>query len=183
MTGWPWPAPHDDGAADHLIAGTKLPDVALPSTNGELVNLARSSGQAIVFVYPFTGTPGLSNPPRWDDIPGAHGSTPQTEGFREHHGALNGLGFSVYGMSAQSSGDQRAFAMRIGLPFALLSDAKFGFADALCLPRFETGGVTYLKRITLILNSGSISSVVYPVHPPDGHAAQLLRGLEASALK
>ena len=25
---WPWPAPQDDGAAKHIIPGTRLPDVA-----------------------------------------------------------------------------------------------------------------------------------------------------------
>ncbi len=38
---WPWPAPKDDGAAKHLIAGTRLPDVALEATRGAAVNLAR----------------------------------------------------------------------------------------------------------------------------------------------
>ena len=48
---------------------------------GEPVNLARRPGRAIVFVYPWTGRAGVANPPDWDDIPGAHGSTPETEGF------------------------------------------------------------------------------------------------------
>ena len=78
---WPWPAPNDDGAADHLEPGTRLPDLELDATPGEPVNLARRPGRAVVFVYPWTGRAGLANPPDWDDIPGAHGSTPQTEGF------------------------------------------------------------------------------------------------------
>ena len=34
------PVPQDDGAARHL-AGTKLPDLALPATDGAPVNLSR----------------------------------------------------------------------------------------------------------------------------------------------
>lgn len=178
---WAWPAPRDDGGADHLTGGTRLPDVALPSTTGEPINLARTVGRAIVFVYPFTGTPGAPNPPHWDDIPGAHGSTPEAQGFRDHTEAMNALGYGVYGMSGQTSHEQRAFAVRLGLPFALLSDAAFRFADALHLPRFETGGTVYLRRVTLIVNSGAISRVVYPVHPPDRHAAELFHTLKATA--
>ena len=67
----------DDSAARHIIAGTRLPDVALVATHGAPVNLARFQERAVVFVYPYTGTPGQPNPPGWDDIPGAHGSTPE----------------------------------------------------------------------------------------------------------
>ena len=75
-----FPVPDDDGAAKHLIAGTRLPDVALVATRGASVNLARYQERAVVFVYPMTGTPGVANPPDWDRIPGAHGSTPEAEG-------------------------------------------------------------------------------------------------------
>ncbi|MBS0270185.1 MAG: peroxiredoxin, partial [Proteobacteria bacterium] len=76
-TNWPWPSPVDDGTAKHLIAGTRLPDVALPATRGASVNLARYQERAVLFAYPMTGTPGVANPPDWDVIPGAHGSTPE----------------------------------------------------------------------------------------------------------
>ena len=46
MTNWPWPAPKDDGAAKHLIAGTRLPDVVLEATRGAAVNLARFQERA-----------------------------------------------------------------------------------------------------------------------------------------
>ena len=168
---------HDDGAAKHIIAGTRLPDVALPATRGADVNLARFQERAIVFIYPFTGTPGAPNPPDWDQIPGAHGSTPEAEGFRDHYGALQLAGYEVFGLSGQSSGDQKAFAARCGLPFLLLSDASFAFADALGLPRFATGGQTYLKRLTLIVCNGVNYRAIYPVLAPGTHAAEIVAGL------
>lgn len=171
---WPWPAPAKDGAARHLISGTQLPDVALEASLGALVNLARRAGQSILFIYPFTGTPGQPNPPDWDTIPGAHGSTPEAEGFRDNYLALEDLGFEIFGLSGQSSADQQAFATRLELPFPLLSDANFTFANGLCLPRFETGGKTYLKRITFIIRNGVIEDTIFPVHPPDRHAGDLL---------
>ncbi len=177
MTKWPWPVSEDDGAARHIIPGTRLPDVALTATRGAPVNLARYQERAIIFVYPFTGTPGEPNPPSWDEIPGAHGSTPEAEGFRDCYAAFQVRGYEIFGVSAQTSAAQRAFATRTGLPYLLLSDEHLAFADALELPHFETGGVTYLKRLTLVVRDGVIYRCIYPVHPPDTHAAALLAEL------
>lgn len=181
MAGWPWPAPANDGAADHLVAGMALPEVALQGTAGELVSLARLSGRAVVFVYPWTGRPGADNPPAWDEIPGAHGSTPQAEGFRDLHGAYQALGVGVFGLSGQDPAWQKELAGRLRLPYPLLSDRDFALSNALRLPTFETGGVTYLRRLTLVIRAGRIEQVAFPVHPPDRHAADLLARLTAAA--
>lgn len=177
MTKWPWPAPQDDSTAKHLIAGTRLPDIALTATHGAAVNLARFQERAVVFVYPFTGSPAQPNPPGWDNIPGAHGSTAEAEGFRDSYAALELIGYEVFGLSSQAGAAQKDFATRAGLPFQLLSDASLAFADALKLPRFEAGGQTYLKRLTLIVRDGVIYRAIYPVHPPHTHASELVASL------
>lgn len=170
----------DDGAGvSHIIAGTRLPDVALTATYDAPVNLARYQERAVVFVYPFTGTPGQPNPPGWDDIPGAHGSTPEAEGFRDSYAQFQMRGYEVYGISGQSSADQKAFAMRVGLPFQLLSDDRFAFADALKLPRFDAGGKSYLTRLTLIVRDGVIYRCICPVASPATHARDLLAEMAA----
>ena len=170
------PVPEDDGAARHLT-GLAVPDVALPATDGTQVSLAKLPGRVVVFVYPFTGSPGEPNPPGWDDIPGAHGSTPEAEGFRNLMPIFAVKSIKVFGLSAQPSADQQAFARRASLTYPLLSDEGLRFADALRLPRFETGGVTYLKRLTLIVRNGVIERCLYPVHPPHTHANEVLAGL------
>lgn len=175
-----WPAPVDDGGALHLIAGTRLPDVALPATRGADVNLARFQERAIIFVYPMTGTPGIPNPPQWDTIPGAHGSTPEAEGFRDAYSEFELLGYEIFGLSGQSPHDQRAFAHRAGIPYLLLSDETLAFADALNLPRFSTGGVTYLSRLTMIVRNGVIYRAIYPVYEAARHARELLTSLTAA---
>jgi peroxiredoxin len=76
-----FPQATDDGDASHLTLGTNVPPVALPATDGTAVNLAALQGRSVVIVYPWTGRPGRPNPPDWDLIPGAHGSTPELEGF------------------------------------------------------------------------------------------------------
>ena len=170
---------NDPTAAAHIIAGTRLPDIALTATHGAPVNLARYQERAIVFVYPYTGTPGRPNPPDWDTIPGAHGSTPEAEGFRDAYPAFQERGFEVFGVSGQASADQSAFAARSGLAFQLLCDAEFGFANALKLPRFDTGGVTYLQRLTLIIRDGVIYRCIYPVASPQTHARDVLAEMTA----
>lgn len=169
----------EDSAVRHIIAGTRLPDVALTATFAAPVNLARFQERAVVFVYPYTGTPGQPNPPDWDNIPGAHGSTPEAEGFRDQYAAFQVRGYEVYGLSAQSSDDQKAFATRAGLPFQLLSDDKFAFADALKLPRFKAGKNDYLARLTLIVRNGVIYRCIYPVSDPATHARDLLAEMSA----
>jgi peroxiredoxin len=174
---WPYPAPADDGGARHLAPGLALPDLPLPSTHGAPVNLRCGAGRAIVFVYPWAGRPGVPNPPGWDEIPGAHGSTPQAAGFRDLHAEFEARGVGVFGLSGQSQSDQREFSARLGLPFPLLSDEGRRFAEALRLPRFAAGGKVYLARLTLIVCEARIAAAIYPVHPPDRHAAEVLARL------
>jgi len=165
--------PADDGAARHLKRGRRIPELSLPATTGGAVNLARRPGRSIVYCYPWTGRPGLANPPGWDDIPGAHGSTPQTEGFRDLYDGFRQVGAEVFGLSTQATAYQREMAERLQVPFALLSDEAFLLQRALSLPTFVSGGVTYLKRITLAIKGGVIERVYYPVHPPAAHAREV----------
>ena len=165
--------PVDDGAARHLRRGRRMPDLSLPATTGGSVNLARREGRVILYCYPWTGRPGLPNPEGWDFIPGAHGSTPESEGFRDLYDGFRQVGAEVFGLSTQTSAYQREMAERLRLPFAILSDATFALQKALALPTFATGGVTYLKRLTLALRGGAIERIYYPVHPPAAHAREV----------
>jgi peroxiredoxin len=165
------------GEIDHLKPGLKLPFVTLRASDGTDACLATLSGRSIVAIYPWTGRPGHPDPSNWDDIPGAHGSTPELEGFRDHHAEFMRLGLRIYGLSRQSSDYQCEMARRLRLPFLILSDAQGLFATALRLPSFAAGSETYLKRLTLVANDGAIESVVYPVPDPAGHAAAMLKRL------
>jgi peroxiredoxin len=177
------PGPADDGGARHLAAGLALPDLALASTLGEAVNFSRWQGAAVVYVYPWTGRPGMPDPPGWDDIAGAHGSTPESEGFRDRYGELSALGLKVFGLSTQDGEHQRELSARLRLPFAILSDEKCLFQAALQLPTFTTGGVHYLKRLTLLIRDGRIWHTFYPVHPPAAHAGEVLAWLKQPGRK
>jgi len=165
--------PPDDGAAAHLKRGTRLPDIPLPTTNDRSISLAEITGTAIVYLYPWTGRPGLANPPGWDDIPGAHGSTPQAEGFRDLYAGFRQVETAVFGVSTQPTAYQRELVERLRLPFELVSDEQFALQRALSLPTFATGGVTYLTRLTLAVKDGRIARVYYPIASPAAHAREV----------
>jgi len=174
------PVPQDDGGARHL-AGTKLPDIALPATAGGPVNMSKLTGRTVVYIYPRTGVPGVDAPPGWDDIPGARGCTPQSCGFRDHFGELKRLGVAqLYGLSTQDTAYQQEAATRLHLPFAILSDEKLALTEALKLPTFTTSGMTLLKRMALVIDDGMITKVFYPVFPPDKSAAEVVAWLQTS---
>ena len=169
------PRPEDDGAADDL-PGSRLPDVALPASDGSPVNLAELEGRSVVFAYPRTGKPGepsLGGDESWNAMPGARGCTPQACAIRDGHARFEALGVRVFGLSTQSVEDQREAAERLHLPYPLLSDER----AALGLPTFEVEGVTLYRRLTLILRDGVVEDVVYPVFPPDEAAEQALERL------
>jgi len=178
-TEWPYPAPEDDGAAAHLVPGLEMPAVALGATGSGTIDLASVPGLCVVFVYPWTGRPGVENPPGWDAIPGAHGSTPELQSARDLYPKFKASGASVFGLSGQDSSDQREFVHRQAIPFEILSDADLGFARALSLPMFVAGPTTYLKRLTLVVQRGRLIKAFYPVHPPDLHPALILAWLRS----
>jgi peroxiredoxin len=171
------PQPVDDGAADHLN-GMPLPPLMLRSTSGRMVNLENLTAQRIViYCYPMTGLPGKPLPEGWDLIPGARGCTPETCNFRDRHQELLELQVEVFGLSTQTTDYQREMAERLQLPFEILSDSEFKLCDRLRLPTFEVEGVRLVKRLTLIVRSGRIEHVIYPVFPPNENAEQVLAWL------
>jgi peroxiredoxin len=174
------PAPSDDGKANHL-QGLRLPQVALPATDGTVVNLDKISGRAVVYIYPRTGRPGQPLPTGWDAIPGARGCTPQSCGFRDHFAELKRLGVAqLYGLSTQVTDYQREAVERLHLPFVILSDHDLKLTRALKLPTFEVDGMTLIKRMAWVIDDGVITHVFYPVFPPDKSAEQVISWLQAS---
>jgi peroxiredoxin len=178
------PPPRDDGAADHLV-GMELPPLALPSTRGEAVRLDQLPHRwVVIYCYPRTGRPHEEAPggtQAWNAIPGARGCTPQSCAYRDHLGELRAVGAEVFGLSTQSTEYQRELVARLHLPFAVLSDTDLAYARALRLPTFELAGLTFLKRLTLIISKGRIKHCFYPVFPPDSDAERVLAWLRARA--
>ena len=174
------PVPEDDGAADHLT-GMSMPDIDLPATDGSSVNLARLPGRHVLYIYPMTGRPGRALPDGWNEIPGARGCTPQSCSFRDHYAELQALNTGVFGLSTQATDYQQEVRERLHLPFQLLSDEGLKLKAALGLPTFEVGEGKLYKRLTLVIDSGRIVKVFYPVFPPDRSAEETLGWLNGLA--
>jgi peroxiredoxin len=171
------PVPQDDGAADHL-PGAAMPPLVLRDTNGNEVALDQlGPGRTVIYIYPLSGRPGVDLPAGWDAIPGARGCTPENCSFRDHQAELAELGARVHGLSSQPVAEQREFAEREHMPFALLNDSALKLRDALGLPTFEAGGMTLYKRLTLVARQGRIERIFYPVFPPDTHVDDVLAAL------
>jgi peroxiredoxin len=152
--------------------------IALPATDGRMIDLAALRGRSIVYAYPRTGQPGKDNPPGWDMIPGARGCTPQSCSFRDHLAELKALGAAhLFGLSTQDPAYQREAAERLHLPFAILSDEHLALTRAMTLPTFATSGMTLLKRFTLVIDDGIVRHVFYPVFPPDRSASDVIAWL------
>ena len=160
----------------HLV-GRRMPNVELEATSGSPVNPSKIISAAVMFCYPYTGRPGYADPPNWDHIPGAHGSTPQALAYSEAYGHFRRLGVKLFGLSLLTTEWQKEFVARNGLTFRLLSDHDMAFQSRLGLPMFETGGELYLQRLTFILHDGIISSVRFPIPEPERDAAEVLAAL------
>jgi peroxiredoxin len=161
------------------LIGCRLPDFDLPSTDGFSVNLSNRDGTFVIFCFPYTGRPDFPNPPDWDNIPGAHGSTPQAQAFSLHYEEFKKLGISVFGLSFQDTSWQSEFVKRTSLRVALLSDKKKLFSSALGLPEFKAGTQDYLRRLTFISKNGIITHVRYPIDIPENDAAETLKLFKA----
>jgi peroxiredoxin len=172
------PVPVDDGACSHL-PGRRVPSLSLPSASGRHVDLAAVPGTAVVYFYPRIGNPHAPPPAGWNEIPGARGCTPQSCAFRDAHADLVALGAEVYGVSAQPLAEQQEATARLELPFELLNDRSLELARAMRLPTFEHGGVTLIKRLTVIATGGRIEKVFYPVFPPDRSAIEVVDWLRS----
>lgn len=173
-------APIEATDARHLLPGERLASLRLPSVRGPEVDPTASQGRSVLLCYPWTGRPGLANPPEWDELIGAHGSTPQLEAFRDLFPTFQAMGIQLTAVSGQDIDHQREMVRRLELPFDVLSDADGRLREAWRLPVLRTGGTDYLKRLTLVVRGGRIERCFYPVHPPAGHAAEVLAWLAAN---
>ncbi|GAC75229.1 hypothetical protein PANT_14d00097 [Moesziomyces antarcticus T-34] len=159
----------EDRAAFHLL-GHPLPAlIDLVTTSGTVDLFTLSLRQPIMlFVYPSTASPLRPTPAGWSSIPGATGCTPHLGAVNSHLAQLLAKEpeLKIFGLSTQAHAEQVEAKHRLGLNFDLISDEKEELTTALDIPTFEVEGKRYLKRMTLLLRSGQITRVDYPIHVP-----------------
>ncbi|WP_159079701.1 redoxin family protein [Methyloceanibacter sp. wino2] len=94
---------------------------------------------------------------------------------------ISHAGARLFAVSGQSTAFQREMALRLELPFPILSDAEGALRRALHLPTFEAGPESYLKRLTFVVRDGQIEHVFFPIEDPEAHAAEVVDWLKDQA--
>jgi peroxiredoxin len=164
--------------ADQLV-GQGFPNLPLSATTGASISPADSTtGSFVLFIYPRMGRPGRLEPPEWSQIPGAKGCTPQSCEFRDLAADYAATGYRIYGLSSQDSDYQREAVERLHLPYPLLSDPEFSFANKLRLPTFEFGGEVLYVRSTLVATKGRITHAHLGIIDAAAHPHLLLEQLK-----
>lgn len=152
----------------------RLPSIPLPATDGSTVTPGLIRGRAVFFVYPYTGRPGVADPPGWDAIFGAHGSTPQAQAYSMLYPEFRKLHVKLFGISRQDTDWQREFVGRKAVAFPLLSDAAGTFGEAAALATFLAGDTPYYVRRTFLVENGDVLLDRQSVIPPETDADILL---------
>lgn len=150
--------------------GELAPDFDLPADDGSRVRLSDLRGSRVVlFFYPRADTPGC---------------TIEACEFRDTRDRFDAVGAIVLGISPDPVEDVAAFREKYGLNFRLLADADHEVAERYGVWKLKSMyGNEYwgVDRTTFVIDEdGRIAGVFAKVNP-EGHAAELLRELEARA--
>lgn len=152
-----------------LQPGDIAPDFTLHDQDGTAVSLQEFRGRPVIlYFYPAAMTPGC---------------TTQACDFRDSLSSLTAAGYTVLGVSRDSSEKLRTFRERDGLTFPLLSDPDHAVHDAYGAWGEKTNygkTVEGVLRSTFVIDAdGRIEQALYNVKAT-GHVARLrkLLGIE-----
>lgn len=166
----------------HALRGTRLPELLLPDRFGELRDPVADAPFTVLYCFPGAYARAESYPPGWAGIPGARGCTLESCTYRDQLAEFTQAGAAVHGVSTQRPDEQREFAEAEALRFPLLSDAELGLVTALRLPTFRAGGVTRLKRLTLVVDRDrQVREVFYPIRDIEASVTAALAAVRAAA--
>ncbi|MCY0931362.1 winged helix-turn-helix transcriptional regulator [Streptomyces sp. H27-H1] len=165
----------------HALRGTRLPELLLADRFGELSDPVADTPFTVLYCFPGAYARAESYPPGWGGIPGARGCTLESCTYRDQLAQFTAAGATVHGVSTQRPDEQREFAEAEGLRFPLLSDAELGLVAALRLPTFRAGGVSRLKRLTLVVDrERTVREVFYPVRDIEASVAAALAAVRGA---
>ncbi len=147
--------------------GDLAPDFRLPSTRGKEVTLKEFRGKdVILYFYPKDDTPGC---------------TTESCEFRDQFPTFVEQNAVVVGISPDDSKAQAKFKQKFSLPFPLLSDTDHTVAEAYGVWKEKSMyGKKYMgvERTTFVIAPDGTLQKIYRKVKPEGHAAQVLAGIE-----
>jgi peroxiredoxin Q/BCP len=146
-----------------LTAGTTAPDFTVKDTNGNTVKLSDYAGkQVVLYFYPKDDTPGC---------------TKEACSFRDHYQQYLSKGIAVFGVSMDDESSHKAFTDKFNLPFPLLADTDGAITTAYDVAG-DMNGTRYSKRVTYVINDGTIAQVYETVNTAT-HATDILSAIGA----
>lgn len=160
-----------------MLENLLAPATRLASTEGGTVDLSAEHGMSVVFVYPRTSPPGGPSA-AWQALPGARGCTAESCGFRDLARDFTQLGVRIFGVSTQDPHYQLEASTRLHLSYPLLSDANLELALPLRLETFGFEGAQLYRRVTLIIEDGSLVHRFDDILDPAAHPQDVLGWLE-----
>lgn len=170
-----------EAARVHALRGTRLPELLLPDRFGELRDPVADTPFTVLYCFPGAYARADAYPPGWAGIPGARGCTLESCTYRDQLAEFTAAGATVHGVSTQRPDEQREFAEAEALRFPLLSDAELGLVAALRLPTFRAGGISRLKRLTLVVDRDrTVREVLYPIQDIEASVAAALTAVGAA---
>jgi len=146
-----------------LNTGSVVPSFeTLDQDENRVTNKDLIGKKSIVFFYPRANTPGC---------------TAEACNLRDHYKTLQGNGYQLFGVSADSSKKQKSFADKYDLPFPLLADEDKSVINAFGVwgpKKFQGREYDGIHRTTFLIDEeGKVEKVISKVKTKD-HAAQIL---------
>ena len=140
-----------------------VPDFSLPATGGQTFTLAAARGKKLVlYFYPKDSTPGC---------------TTEAGDFRDAHAEFQAAGCEIFGVSRDSLKSHENFKAKLGLPFALLSDAD----ETLCtlfgvikMKNMYGKQVRGIERSTFVIDADGVLRREWRGLKVAGHVAEVL---------
>lgn len=154
-----------------IALGTRLPDTLGTDHHGHEITLQEMAGRKfILYFYPKDNTPGC---------------TAEACSLRDHHSALQALGYEVIGVSADSAASHTRFADKHDLPFRLIADTDRRLIEAVGVwgEKLMYGKtVMGLIRTTLLIDEEGCVEQVFSGREikTKTHGEQIIAALSAS---
>jgi peroxiredoxin Q/BCP len=148
--------------------GAAAPKFKLPSSTGDVVDLAALKGKTVVlYFYPRADTPGC---------------TTEACGVRDAIASDGKLDVPVFGVSPDTIEDVTKFAGKFKLNFPLLADDDHAVAEKYGVWQDKSMyGKKYMgvARTTFIIDAAGKIAHVFEKVKPDGHDREVLKVLQA----
>lgn len=157
------PPTRPDGGEGLLPVGASAPDLVGQDQNGGVQRISAEKGHPlVVYFYPKDGTPGC---------------TTQACAFRDSWAKYQAAGVKIFGVSADTRESHAEFATEHSLPFPLVADPTFTWANA-----FGVGSkLGMMERVTFLIDAAGKVANVYPDVDPAVNATQILGDVAALA--